>query len=121
MSPAVLVPLWRALNAPEGRSALVGVCLVLLCRVMFVWGRSSAPAPEPQVVCAPVLQRTQECLDDLVQAHKVCAERVLQEAEAARAQERTLLSAKSAHTNQTRIKRACEVCEAGKRGNRNDP
>lgn len=115
MSPALLM-VWRALNSPEGRYGAAGVCLVLLCRVMFVWGRSSAPAPEPQVVCAPVLQRTQECLDDLVAAHKQSAERVTQAAEAARAQERALCDAKSAHTSETRLKRACEVCEAGKRG-----
>lgn len=115
MSPAALVPLWRALNTAEGRSALVGVCLVLLCRVMFLWGRSSAPAPEPQVFCAPVLQRTQECLDDLVQAHKGCAERVLQEAEAARAQERTACDTKAREGSKILGTRACEVCEASKR------
>jgi len=107
--------LWRALNTAEGRSALVGVGLVLLCRVMFMWGRSSAPAPEPQGVCAPVLQRTQECLDDLVQAHKVCAERVLQEAEAARAQEREAQAAKAREGSKILGARACEVCEASKR------
>ena len=115
MSPAALVPLWRALNTAEGRSALVGVGLVLLCRVMFVWGRSSAPAPEPQVVCAPVLQRTQECLDDLVRAHKGCAERVLEGAEAARAQERTVCDTKAREGSKILGTRACEVCEASKR------
>ena len=115
MSPAALVPLWRALNTAEGRSALVGVGLVLLCRVMFVWGRSSAPAPEPQVICAPVLQRTQECLDDLVEAHKVCAARVLQGAEAARAQEREAQAAKAREGSKILGARACEVCEASKR------
>ena len=115
MSPAALVPLWRALNTAEGRFALVGVGLVLLCRVMFVLGRSSAPAPEPQVVCAPVLQRTQECLDDLVQSHKGCAERVLEGAEAARAQERAVCDTKAREGSKILGTRACEVCEASKR------
>jgi len=97
--------------SPSARWAAVGAGLV----AVFLCGRASVPEPEPQVICAPVLVRVQECLDDLVQAHKVCAERVLEGAEAARAQERTACDTKAREGSKILGARACEVCEASKR------
>ena len=94
--------------SPSAKWAAVGAGLV----AVFMCGRASVPEPEPQVVCAPVLVRVQECLDDLVQAQARCGERLVRETEAARDQERARCEERRREATASTGKRACEVCRA---------
>lgn len=94
--------------SPSAKWAAVGAGLV----AVFMCGRMSVPAPEPQVLCAPVLVRVQECLDDLVQTQARCGERLVRETEAAREQERGICARERDTARSNTGKRACEVCRA---------
>jgi len=94
--------------SPSAKWAAAGAGLV----AVFMCGRLSAPDPEPQVLCAPVLVRVQECLDDLESVQARCGERLVRETEEARSHERELCEERRREGVANTGRRACEVCRA---------